>query len=88
MYRQAVQGNQGESNVEANLSSQRSFLNERTDLTATEVSPRMTAIVIDKPTGKPVKINTRVVKMSQDKISIKELNIKGRIKTNRYKRMV
>jgi len=45
----------------------------------------MTAIIIDKPTGKPIKINTRVVKPSQEKSSIKMLNVKGRIQTNRLK---
>lgn len=82
------QGSQGASNGEQVLASQRSFLNERTDLTATEVSPRMTSTVIDKPTGKPVQINTRVIRLSQEKVSFKQLNIKGRQHTSRFKRMV
>lgn len=46
-------------------------MNERTDLTATEVSPRIMTTVIDKPTGKPVNINTRVIRLSQEKVSFK-----------------
>jgi hypothetical protein len=89
MYRQSGQGSQGASLIsEGPIASTRSFINERTDLTATEVSPRMTATIIEKTTGKPIKINTRVVKLSQEKTSIKMLNIKGIVQTKRFKRMM
>jgi len=48
----------------------------------------MTATIIEKTTGKSIKINTRVVKLSQEKTSIKMLNIKGILQTNRFKRMM
>ena len=64
-------------------------MNERTDLTATEVSPRVHAgEVIDQPTGQRIQINTRVVKLSSEKISIKALNIKGRVKNTRLNRII
>lgn len=60
-------------------------MNERTDLTQTEVSPRghVEAEVYDRPSGKVIKINTRVIKLSQELKSIKMLNIKGSIQTKR-----
>ena len=51
-------------------------MNERTDLTATEVSPRLHAEVFDEPSGQVIKINTRKVKLSQEMTSIRMLNIK------------
>lgn len=55
-------------------------MNERTDLTATEVSPRIkNSEVDDASSGKRIKINTRVIKLSQEKTSIKMLNVKGRV---------
>lgn len=56
------------------MASNRTFLNERTDLTATEVSPRGQGVVADKPSEKH---NTRVITVSKEKKSIKMLNIKG-----------
>ena len=56
---------------ESLMASNRTFLNERTDLTSTEISPRLGGYAetgagtgIDKPTGKIMKINTRVIKLS------------------------
>jgi len=70
------------------MSTNRTFLNERTDLTATEVSPRLHAAeIIDRPSGKVVKINTRKVKLSLEKNSIRILNVNSRVKVNRQKIM-
>ena len=49
---------------ESVMASNRTFANERTDLTQTEVSPRGHSDVIDQPSGKVTKINTRVIKLS------------------------
>ena len=63
-------------------------MNERTDLTATEVSPRLDAQVVERISGKLIRINTRKVKLSQEKTSIRFLNVKGRIQTNQIKKML
>ena len=64
-------------------------MNERTDLTATEVSPRIkNSEVDDASSGKRIKINTRVIKLSQEKTSIKMLNVKGRVQTTRIRRIM
>ena len=74
---------------ESILASNRTFMNERTDLTQTEISPRgQQTQAADQPSGKIMKINTRVIKLSQEKKSIKSLNIKGHIQTNRQKHIM
>ena len=53
-YRQGGQGTQGEclSPDDSVINTNRTFHNERTDLTATEVSPRIySADVVEQPSG-------------------------------------
>lgn len=90
MIRQGGQGTQGAclGGDDTMITTNRTFMNERTDLTATEVSPRMTAEVVERSSGKLIRINTRKVKPSQEKTSIRMLNVKGRIQTNQIKRML
>ena len=65
------------------LNSHRSFLNDRTDLTPTEVSPRE----MDKQ-GKVVKIKAKCIKPTSELKSIKMLNINGRVQTKRHERII
>ena len=66
---------------ESLMASNRTFFNDRTDLTATEVSPRGISNKTGAPSeaGNALGMNTRVIKLSQEKKSIKMLNIKGHI---------
>ena len=54
-------------------------MNERTDLTSTEVSPR----IMQEKAEKTIVIQSRAIKLSQEKKSIKQLNIKGFVQRNR-----
>ena len=79
---QVLQGGQGASLAHDgnNLGSTRSFFNERTDLTATEVSPRITTKEMNKSSGQVIRINTRVIKLSTEKSTMQSLNTRNSAK--------